>query len=363
MKIGRYFLQLVHSARRVENMNPCKEVQLLKPPHIISILKFVFHFFIVMAILSCGALVLSRLEDSDINPDKEVFNARDGKNVVQNETFWIAIEQNYNITLNADLRKKFIKEISDHAGGQKVNPLEFHGHHSEDKLLTDKKSIFMKWFYFMIVSTTTIGYGHVSPKTNNGKLFYIFFSIIGILLMMTLLRSCGIILMAFNKKIHILICHYFSKEREYVGNQLLEIVSMCFMFLVFMVLVIWHDKTISQVQDWSMLDTFYFWLVTFTTVGFGDIHFPLQVEIDHFYELVIYRIFGLSFLAGIIESIYNYINYQKLLLMKANEEKLKRLASLILKEEVEPLAEMLRKEYQHPNNTSTAIGHSVDSLL
>ena len=65
-----------------------------------------------------------------------------------------------------------------------------------------------------------------------------------------------------------------------------------------------------QVIDWSFVDTCYFWLVTFTTVGFGDVHFPLEVEIDHFYELVVYRVFGLAFLAGIIEAIYGYVKYR-----------------------------------------------------
>ena len=75
----------------------------------------------------------------------------------------------------------------------------------------------------------------------------------------------------------------------------------------------------------SWVDTFYFWLVAFTTVGFGDVHFPLEVEIDHFYELVLYRVFGLSFLAGIMESIHEYIKYRKsLLLVKHNKKRLLR---------------------------------------
>ena len=47
-----------------------------------------------------------------------------------------------------------------------------------------------------------LGYGHIYPKTYNGRLFYIVFSIIGIALMMTLLKSCGAILAAANKKVY-----------------------------------------------------------------------------------------------------------------------------------------------------------------
>ena len=183
----------------------------------------------------------------------------------------------------------------------------------------------MKWFYFVIIATTTIGYGHVYPKTDGGKLFYILFSVIGIVLMMTLLRSCGKIIVATNRKFYTLIRRRLCGRKEYVSDQMTSVVSMCFMFLVFMLLVVWHDKSIGAVENWSWTDTFYFWLVTFTTVGFGDLHFPLEVEISHFHELVLYRVFGLSFLAGIIESIHEYIKYRKsMLLMKHNKKRLRR---------------------------------------
>ena len=84
-----------------------------------------------------------------------------------------------------------------------------------------------------------------------------------------------------------------------------------------------------QVQDWSMVDTLYFWLVTFTTVGFGDIHFPLEVEIEHFYELLLYRVFGLSFLAAIIESIDIYIKYRKLILIEKSTPRLRKVAKVM----------------------------------
>ena len=59
-----------------------------------------------------------------------------------------------------------------------------------------------KWFYFVIIATTTIGYGDVVPKTDKGKIFYCCFSVIGIVLMMSLLKSCGAILTALNKRFH-----------------------------------------------------------------------------------------------------------------------------------------------------------------
>ena len=105
------------------------------------------------------------------------------------------------------------------------------------------------------------------------------------------------------------------------------VISMCFIFLLFMLLVVWHDQEMEEVARWSLVDTCYFWLVTFTTVGFGDVHFPLEVEVQHFYELVVYRVFGLSFLAGIIESVFQYLNFRKGLLLK--KEKLRKISRLL----------------------------------
>ena len=132
--------------------------------------------------------------------------------------------------------------------------------------------------------------------------------------------------MAINKKFYKSIRDRLWRDKEYISDPMTSVISMCFIFLFFMLLVVIHDRNISEMQSWSWIDTFYFWLVTFTTVGFGDVHFPLEVEINHFYELVLFRVFGLSFLAGIIESIHEYIKYRKSdLLMRHNRKRLMRI--------------------------------------
>ena len=187
----------------------------------------------------------------------------------------------------------------------------------------------MKWFYFVVVASTTIGYGHVYPKTDKGKLFYIFFSILGIVLMMSLLRSCGKILMKANKKVYTVVRRGVFYNRKYASDELMSVVTIVVMFLLFMLLVVWHDKSISEVRNWSLVDTFYFWLVTFTTVGFGDVHFPLEVEIEHFYELLLYRVFGLSFLAAIIESIHAYVKYRRIIIIEKSKPRLRKVAQVM----------------------------------
>ena len=51
-------------------------------------------------------------------------------------------------------------------------------------------------------------------------------------------------------------------------------------------------------MDMPALDIVYYWIVTFTTVGLGDITYPLEKEVEFFVEHVVYRVFGLSLLAG-----------------------------------------------------------------
>lgn len=63
---------------------------------------------------------------------------------------------------------------------------------------------------FTLNSEAGIFHHQVYPKTESGRLFYIFFSIFGITLMMTLLKSLGDILSKANKKLYSTIRSYFE---------------------------------------------------------------------------------------------------------------------------------------------------------
>ena len=325
-------------------------------------LQFIIHFISVMLILMCGAIVLAVLEDPDVMYGKDANalqekneshsnSTRSGKSANKTHNvgthisahdahFWKSMQAKYNFTIRHEFQGLFLEDVGRYQQKNCKQPTQHHGtahfhkHISNRHFVRDRKFIFMKWFYFAIVAVTTIGYGNVYPTTDGGKIFYIFFSIIGIVAMMTLLRSCGKILMTGNKKFYTLVSRCLCKEKEYVSDQLMSVVSMCFFFLVFMLFVVWYDQHIGTHLGgrWSMVDTVYFWLVTFTTVGFGDVHFPLEVEIEHFHELVIYRVFGLSFLAAIIESIHVYIKFRRKLLILHSRPRLRKIAQVIIPE-------------------------------
>ena len=74
--------------------------------------------------------------------------------------------------------------------------------------------------------------------------------------------------------------------------------------------------------DLNYVDNIYFWFVTFSTIAFGDITYDVS---DWEYSLMVYRLVGLTLLAGIIDSIVVWL--------KERRKKLKRKFMLKKKEE------------------------------
>ena len=64
-------------------------------------------------------------------------------------------------------------------------------------------------------------------------------------------------------------------------------------------------------EGWTYVDSLYFWMVTFTTVGFGDKLLPLDGQI----KLIPYRLFGLSLVAGIIDSLVSWMKKHRAALL------------------------------------------------
>ena len=215
-------------------------------------LRLLIHFAVVLAFLYCGAFIFAVIEDSDgfmagtrfaTTPRNESNNAVQG--VVNVSTFWSDLEARHDIRIEGIAREEVRRYFC------KLHTRNMNGFHQQvpqecDKMTEsatttttniakqhDKYFILMKWFYFVTTCTTTIGYGHIYPVTDQGKLFYIFFSIIGIALMMTLLRSCGSIITAFN-------CTLYQFARRHsaqrlVCDEMIAVWCTLLLFVLFMV--------------------------------------------------------------------------------------------------------------------------------
>lgn len=146
------------------------------------------------------------------------------------------------------------------------------------------------WTALLFAGTvcTTIGYGHIYPITNAGKILTMIFALFGIPLMLLVLQDIGKLLtitMKYpwfqTKRIcrRILRCCTKQSLREMREIEVrerrdLEIfdlplvvgVSLIFgwVLLCSMVLSVWD-------QNWTMLESFYFFFISLSTVGLGDL--------------------------------------------------------------------------------------------
>ena len=109
---------------------------------------------------------------------------------------------------------------------------------------------------------------------------------------------------SFNKQIYKAILKRSKRVRDNVSPEMLSVLTMTFMVLIFL-----HIGVLRLMVnfDWTYIDSLYFWMVTFTTVGFGDQLLPQ----DEQNRLIIHRLVGLALIAGIIDSIVAWIKSRK----------------------------------------------------
>ena len=291
---------------------------------LVKSITFLIHFLLVVASLFGGAMFLAMIEDPIMPLRTDALDQNDTfANVTKitinstiqssrtksadNESYlWQQLQKEFNITLNADSRNLMINKFKSFIIEEEKRSEQI----AYERKHQDRKFVFLKWFYFVTITTTTIGYGDVSPKTENGKLFCSIFLIFGIILMMTLLKSCGEIIAITNRKCYGLIIHHLCRRESFVSEELISIISIIIIFICFMFVGIWYENTHDN-ADWPLIDVVYFWIVTFTTVGYGDFTYPLEIETRYIFQRVVFRLFGLSFLAGIIEAIQAYLKVRK----------------------------------------------------
>lgn len=167
-----------------------------------------------------------------------------------------------------------------------------------------------RWFYFTFTTATTIGYGEITPQTTGGKVYFIFFSIFGVISMITLLIRCGGIICLINTKV----CDLLQKSicegcKRFVSEHCLSFFSLIFIFIIYLLIGIFTMPSIEvHYGNWeSSLNAAYFWFATFSTVGFGDMYIPDE-EVSVY---VFYRFFGFCLIASIFVSFNAWMKKRK----------------------------------------------------
>ncbi|XP_013990612.1 potassium channel subfamily K member 15-like [Salmo salar] len=121
-------------------------------------------------------------------------------------------------------------------------------------------------FYFAITVITTIGYGHAAPGTDSGKVFCMFYAVLGIPLTLVMFQSLG-------ERMNTFVCYLLRRAKQCLGLQRTE-VSMENMVLVGFLSCIGTlcvgAIAFSHYEAWTFFHSYYYCFITLTTIGFGD---------------------------------------------------------------------------------------------
>ncbi|XP_029030471.1 potassium channel subfamily K member 4 [Betta splendens] len=197
--------------------------------------------------------------------------------------------------------KFLIQEVMD-AAGAGVDP-------------TSNETFVSQWnlasaFFFSGTIITTIGFGNISPKTEGGQLFCIFYALVGIPMFGILLAGVGDHLGTGLRKMVAKIENLFLKWRVSptivrVISAVLSILLGCLLFVAVPIFVF------QEVEGWSLLESAYFVVITLTTVGFGDYVAGDSgyAGSDHWYKPLVWFwiLLGLAYFASILTMIGNWL--------------------------------------------------------
>uniref|UniRef100_A0A2K6DI45 Potassium two pore domain channel subfamily K member 4 n=1 Tax=Macaca nemestrina TaxID=9545 RepID=A0A2K6DI45_MACNE len=153
------------------------------------------------------------------------------------------------------------------------------------------------------------GYGNVALRTDAGRLFCIFYALVGIPLFGILLAGVGDRLGSSLRRGIGHIEAIFLKW--HVPPELVRVLSaMLFLLIGCLLFVLTPTFVFCYMEDWSKLEAIYFVIVTLTTVGFGDYVAGADPRQDSpaYQPLVWFWILlGLAYFASVLTTIGNWL--------------------------------------------------------
>ncbi|KAM8919919.1 potassium channel subfamily K member 15 [Lycaon pictus] len=121
-------------------------------------------------------------------------------------------------------------------------------------------------FYFAITVITTIGYGHAAPGTDSGKVFCMFYALLGIPLTLVTFQSLGERLNALVRRLLLAAKRCLGLRRPRVSPENMVVAGLlgCAATLAL------GAAAFAHFEGWTFFHAYYYCFITLTTIGFGD---------------------------------------------------------------------------------------------
>ncbi|XP_019746901.1 potassium channel subfamily K member 15 isoform X1 [Hippocampus comes] len=169
-------------------------------------------------------------------------------------------------------------------------------------------------FYFAITVITTIGYGHAAPGTDAGKVFCMFYAVLGIPLTLVMFQSLG-------ERMNTFVRYLLQKTKQCLGFKHTE-VSMENMVLVGFLSCIGTlcvgAAAFAHFEGWSFFHAYYYCFITLTTIGFGD--FVALQKKEDLQEKTLYVVFSFMYILVGLTVIGAFLNLVVLRFLTMNSE-------------------------------------------
>lgn len=117
-----------------------------------------------------------------------------------------------------------------------------------------------------LVIHLSAGYGHAAPGTDAGKVFCMFYAVLGIPLTLVMFQSLG-------ERMNTFVRYLLSRVKRCMGMRRTEVSmeNMVFVgFLSCLGTLCFGAAAFSYFEGWTFFHAYYYCFITLTTIGFGD---------------------------------------------------------------------------------------------
>ncbi|XP_053679635.1 open rectifier potassium channel protein 1 [Anopheles nili] len=198
---------------------------------------------------------------------------------------------------DAALQRKLIGRLDDYCGSRVTN-------YTEDEYVPPYVWDFYHSFYFAFIVCSTVGYGNISPHNTFGRIFMIFYALIGLpvngffFAYVGEFWARGFVRLYRRYKAYKLSANagYAPRRISFIGQIILYLIPGVIVFIFAPACVF------TYFEKWPYDVSVYYAFVTLTTIGFGDYASTFQASQEHEFGslFTVYKIFVIFwFFAGI----------------------------------------------------------------